>query len=423
MKRRVAGMLEARLPELKLEQVVDPRARRGRRWELAALLRAMVVGLVTGRRSLAEVEALTAEMSVTMRPVLRVVRRVPDTTARDVLCALDPDDVRRPLHAQIRAAHRRKALAPEGLPFGVVAMDGKGTAIEVADDEYAQRQPHSSGDGECGVVRTVTACLVSTRARPCIDVVPIHASTNEMGQFESALSRLCVAYEGLRLFQLVTYDAGVCSEHNARVVIEHGLDYLLAIKGTQPTLLAEIERALGRRTPAEADAHSEDVVGVHTVVRRVYVTDELSGWLDWQHLRTVVRVESETLDRDGKRVEHFNRYFGSSLPSARLSASQWLRVVRAHWGVENNCHHTWDAVLQEDEHPWIQRCPRATVVVMVLRRIAYNLLTLFRSVTQRSDDRRQMPWRDLLRAIYITLIAATDDTLGRHRDPEQLITD
>ncbi|MCK6537619.1 MAG: hypothetical protein L6Q84_32000, partial [Polyangiaceae bacterium] len=35
----------------------------------------------------------------------------------------------------------------------------------------------------------------------------------------------------------------------------------------------------------------------------------------------------------------------------------------------------------EDDHPWIEQNPRATVVVMVLRRIAYTLLSLWRSVT------------------------------------------
>ena len=44
---------------------------------------------------------------------------------------------------------------------------------------------------------------------------------------------------------------------------------------------------------------------------------------------------------------------------------------------------------------------------MLLRRIGYNLLAWFRSVTQRSEDRRQTPWRDLVRRVYNTLIAAT----------------
>lgn len=44
---------------------------------------------------------------------------------------------------------------------------------------------------------------------------------------------------------------------------------------------------------------------------------------------------------------------------------------------------------------------------MLLRRIAYNLLALFRSVSLKSEAKRAMPWRQLLRWVYDTLIAST----------------
>ncbi len=59
--------------------------------------------------------------------------------------------------------------------------------------------------------------------------------------------------------------------------------------------------------------------------------------------------------------------------------------------------------LEEDAHPWIEQNPRATVVVMVLRRIAYTLLAL---------------WRGVMRAIELAVIKATAGELAglrRHR--------
>jgi predicted transposase YbfD/YdcC len=291
----------------------------------------------------------------------------------------------------------------------MAAMDGKVTAIQGCDNQFAQRQPHAEGDGDTSVVRTVTCSLVSAAGHPCIDVVPIPAATNEMGHFEAALRQLIAAYGGLGLFRLISYDAGACSEHNARLVVELGYDYLFGLKGTQPTLLQEAKRLLGDRTAPQADAVSEDVVGGgHVVVRRAYLTDEMAGYLDWEHLGTVVRVESETLDRSGNRVASDNRYFVSSLCRRALSPAQWLHAVRAHWGVENHCHNTWDTAFAEDDRPWIQTHPRGTVVVMVLRRIAYNLLTWFRSVTQRSEDNRRVPWKTLLRDVYVTVACTTE---------------
>jgi hypothetical protein len=410
------GVLEARLPETRLEQVKDPRSVRGRRWRLEVLLRVVLVAMVAGCKSLAQAEALTAEMSLPLRKRLGIARRVADTTMRDVLCALDSEELRGPLHAVVRAAHRRKALEPEDLPFGVVAMDGKGTALPSCDDVYAQRQSQGEGKPLVGVVRTATCTLISSRAKPCIDALPIPAATNEMGQFVANLRSLIHAYGGIDLFRMVSYDAGACSENNGSVVRGLGLHYLFGLKGTQPTRMAEAQRWLASMPQQSAAASTEDVIGgPRRVVRRVYLTEQMTGFDEWVHLRTVLRVESETFDARGKRTAHENRYFVSSLPASRLTAAQWLLVVRHHWGVENNCHHTLDTAFEEDDRPWIESDPRGMLVVALLRRLAYNLLTLFRSVTQRSDERRATPWLDLLRRFYNAIISATDEDLAELR--------
>ncbi len=55
---------------------------------------------------------------------------------------------------------------------------------------------------------------------------------------------------------------------------------------------------------------------------------------------------------------------------------------------------------------------------MVLRRIAYTLLALWRGVTLRSDEQRTRPWRAVMREILLTSLTATAEQLGplrRHR--------
>ncbi|MBN1611290.1 MAG: hypothetical protein JW940_31950 [Polyangiaceae bacterium] len=64
--------------------------------------------------------------------------------------------------------------------------------------------------------------------------------------------------------------------------------------------------------------------------------------------------------------------------------------------------------------------PRATVVVAMPHRIAHTLLTLFRSVTQRSDERRHTPWKRLINSVFRTLIGSDLSTLAdlqRHPVP------
>ena len=416
MNRRLFGMLSKRLDELGLHEVDDARDDRGKRWGLGTLLRATLGAMVAGAKSLAEVEALSERMSRPTQRLLGVRRRLPDTTLRNAPCKIEPDKLRKPLHALVRKAQRRKALEPNDLPFGVVSLDGKGFSIPSTDDWYAQRQTQGEDTALTGIVRTVTATLTSSAAKPIIDVTPIPAHTNEMGVFELALDSVCLAYRGMDLFNLVTYDAGACSAHNATLVRARDLHYLFGLTAGQPTLLQEAKRWLSPRNAAEADAVTEDFERGHRVVRRLFigqVTVVLDGW---EHLRTVLRIQTETFEGTGKLTRTDERYLISSMPSVRLTADYWLLVARRHWGVETS-HQILDNAFEEDDHPWIEPCPRAALVVAILRRIAYTMLALFRSVTQRSDERRATPWETLMTHLFVALISTTELEL---REPKPL---
>ena len=385
------------------------RSSRGKRWSLATVLRVCLVAIAAGRRSLAETEALSAEMGAPMCRRLGVGRRVPDTTMRNVIVRVRPSELRKCIHRQIKLARRRKALEPVGLPFGVVAIDGKSTSIEAWDGRYAQRHEDANGNGVKGLVRTLTCSLVSSRAKVCIDAVPIPPATNEMGHFQPAFRGLLWAYGG-SLFQVVSTDAGMCSLANADAVIDDRKDYLFCIKEDQPGLLAEARRLL--QYEEQALAETVEVEGKYEVRRRLYKTEEMSGYLNWRHLRTVLRVESSKVEMEsGEEVEHESRYFISSLEPERLTNEQWLYMVRQHWAVENQCHNTWDTAFREDDRPWIVGDPQGAVVVKLLRRLAYNMLALFRTVSQRSEDRRQTPWKDIIRWMYNALMCARDEDL------------
>jgi hypothetical protein len=131
-------------------------------------------------------------------------------------------------------------------------------------------------------------------------------------------------------------------------------------------------------------------------------------------VRAVVREQTETRDADGRLASCDERYFICSLPRRRWSPGQWLLLIRRHWRVET-AHQILDTAFAEDDHPWVVACPRATVVVSVLRRIAHTLLSLFRAVTQRSAGARAVAWKQLFRHVTNTLIAATADQLQRLR--------
>ena len=419
--RRVAGFLAARLPELGLEEVPDPRAREGR-WSLAQILRATLLGLMAGCQSLSETEALTEHLAPAMRRRLGLPRRLADTTARDALCRVPLDGLRAVLHRAVRAARRRKALAPESLPIQVVALDGKATALPTLNHPLVQNHIAEQAV-PFGLVRTVTCALVSAPGRPCLDAIPIPGETNEVGHFQAAFKSLVETHGAL--FDLVSYDAGGFSRANADAVVAAGKDYLFALKDEHRTMCRLADELLASEPVVD---HTEDVLdSTTTVVRSLRLISADPSWSYgdgkrpqqsvWPHAKAFLSIEYVRVEH-GVVVERDDRMYVSSLDSKRLTTAQWLQVVRSHWAVENQNHHTFDTAFAEDDRPWIEADPQGMLAVLLLRRVAYTLLALYRAVTLRSDEGRATRWKALLQSIRDVLIAAAEDQLAGLRSRE-----
>jgi hypothetical protein len=362
-------------------------------------------------------EAFTDDISPEARRLLKIRRRVPDTTMRDVLVGQSPHQARMALRAMIKAAHRRKALQPELFPFGVISTDGKVTAIPSWDHCYAQEQTAKDGKSAHGLLRTFTCTLTSCRARPIVEVIPIPADTNEMGHFQAALEILERHYG--KLFQLITHDAGASSAANAKAVVDLGKDYLFRLNNEHWGVQQRISETLLPRPAEHAEAMTEDVLtNSRSVVRRIWLHAFPNGMPEWKHLQTVIRVQSQIIHANGTAETAEDRYFCSSLQKDRLSPGQWLALVRGHWSVEV-CHHILDTAMEEDDRPWILAKPKAALVVLIFRRIAYTMLALFRSVTQRSEQRRETPWKRLLTQFRYALVSVTVAHLDGLRLREQ----
>ncbi len=408
--RRTVGHLAARTAELDLAGVGDPRVGKVR-WKVRDVLTACLVGMAAGSKGLGEVEDLTATLGRGARKQLGLWHRLPDTTARDLLCKFDPHQLRKLVHSSVRIARRRKQLALD-LPISAVSMDGKGTSTWLfepahAKVKYAQRR------GELATVRTVTSCWVSVPGRPCAGDYPIPLHTNEMGICVEAPGALRKANPGLA--ELIMVDAGACGLDNASAVVDRGLHYLMCLTANQPTLRAEAERRLARLSADQCAAHNADLDGSDVVERRVFIAEmDEHGWLDWTHLRTLVRIHVTRTNKTTDTVSTEDRYYISSLPAKRLQAEQWGELIRRRWSVENQNHNTFDTIFSEDERPWIL-LPHGMLVVMLLRRLCYNLLTLYRAVTLRSELRRSLPWKSLLRTVYNSLLLASQEAMASVR--------
>ena len=139
MNRRLLGQVAARTAELPLEKYVDdPRTNNILR-SLRSIVVPVLTGIIAGCKGFGELEQLTDNLGKGALRALGLSGRLPDTTARDTLCRVNPHELRALLHSQIRTAHRRKQLEHD-LPVRALLMDGKVTATTFFDMPEAKEK-------------------------------------------------------------------------------------------------------------------------------------------------------------------------------------------------------------------------------------------------------------------------------------------
>jgi predicted transposase YbfD/YdcC len=173
---------------------------------------------------------------------------------------------------------------------------------------------------------------------------------------------------------LVTIDAAGCQVEIAKQIREQKGDYLLAVKGNQPTLHAAVQDVLARLVEADFEGISHDTHAVveagHGRQEERYVTvvyDPTGLPAEWPDVKAVVQVNRER-EVDGKNTSTTHYYICSRQASAK-KLGEW---VRGHWGVENGLHWVLDVAFNEDANK--THAGNAGANLGLIRRVALSLL-------------------------------------------------
>lgn len=152
---------------------------------------------------------------------------------------------------------------------------------------------------------------------------------------------------------IVTIDAAGCQKKVVEKICEKKGDYVLALKGNQRCLHAEVEnffRQVLEVSPEEANCDfyiSEEKSRDRWEKREVWATMNLD-WLpqasEWEGLRSLVLIRS-TRTIKGKSSTELKYYISSLFADAQKQG----QAVRAHWGVENKLHWQLDVSYREDD--------------------------------------------------------------------------
>jgi predicted transposase YbfD/YdcC len=152
---------------------------------------------------------------------------------------------------------------------------------------------------------------------------------------------------------MVTIDALGCQREIAQQVLDQKGDYLLAVKDNQPTLHAEVRdhleavrkaddpTALTPHTRIEEHGHGRHEVREAWVSHDVASCPIAAAWPGVQSLILLDRTRTK-----GEGVEQTTHCYLSSRKG--LGATEALRFIRNHWGVENDLHWTLDVAMRED---------------------------------------------------------------------------
>jgi predicted transposase YbfD/YdcC len=309
-----------------LEFVEDPRVERTRKHPLETILVVSLLAVISGADSFVAIEDYATVKRDWLATFLDMRSGVPshDTIGR-VFSALNPKS--------LSEAFRRWTLAmTNASQQKLIAIDGK----------TLRRSFKCAGDN--AFVHMVSAWSASNR------VVLGQVKTSEKSNEITAIPELLelVDVKGA----LVTIDAAGTQTDIAAKIVEKGGDYLLAVKGNQPTLQRSIvEHFTGadRNDALFGVFETEERTHGRHEIRRAWVSHTVSV-IDtaerWSKLSSLVRVES-TRTVKGKPTSVENRYFICSRKG--INAIDALASVRGHWSIENELHWVLDVAFREDD--------------------------------------------------------------------------
>jgi predicted transposase YbfD/YdcC len=232
--------------------------------------------------------------------------------------------------------------------------------------------------------KTARQSFDTATARSALHMVSVWAVSQKLSVaqvgVDSKSNEITAIPEVLKLVELggavVTIDAMGCQTEIAEAIVDGGGDYILAVKGNQPTLHDGVEEHFLEHmgddfARVEVSRHETKERGHGRVERRTYyvldVPPDLPDAGRWKGLKRIGVAISDTT-RNGKQSDDVRYY----ILSKRLTARRFGTLVRSHWGIENSLHWQLDMSFGEDRNR--TRKDHAAANLAVLRRIALSLL-------------------------------------------------
>jgi predicted transposase YbfD/YdcC len=337
--------------------ITDNRQAQGKRHSLSAILALSIAAMLCGYRSYSAIAEWGDNYGQQFLKALGFTKGVAP-------CAATLSNVYRRLNKE--ELERKLGHWAEGL-------------IHLTQEE--QPQPQATGEQVCVDGKTLrgsrrqgapAAHLLSAlghRLGMTLGQVAVDDKTNEIGVILDLLKEIML--EG----KVVTCDALLTQRAVAQSISEQGGDYVMMVKGNQPTLLADISDLFADRDSFSVEvAASLDHGHGRIEERSLSVSQALTGYCDWPGMTQVFEVKRKvSVKKSGKQREEIV-YGITSLGPERADAKTLLAIVRRHWAIENQSHWVRDVTYDEDRSQ--VRVGNVPQVMTSLRNTAIGMMRL-----------------------------------------------
>ena len=340
-----------------LASVTDPRSPQGIQHALEFVLAVCVVAMLAGAKNYREIAGHAADIP---QPLLKKLgaewnwfrlryKHPSESTIRNVLTRIDAAELDLITGAWLYAQARK-----DGKASGIIAVDGKVMRGAWTDENDK--------------VTLFSAML--HREAVTIAQVRVPDGTNEITQADTLLDAVKIP-EGEPV--LVTLDAA----HTQRETAENiggkpGWDYLMTVKGNQPSLQREVfDKILPLLSEAPHHVTEEHDRGR---IKRWSCWITGADGIDFPHARQAAFIRREIFEISGDRISKEHALILTSRKAEKMPAADVNRHARGHWGIENKSHYIRDTAYREDDsQAWAAEGPHA---LASLRNLALGLFRL-----------------------------------------------
>ena len=241
----------------------------------------------------------------------------------------------------------------------------------IAIDGKTARRTH---DRRKGLKALHTLSAYATSAKLTLAQLSVPEKANEITAIPDLLDVLAEA--GQLKGALVSIDAIGCQVEIANKIVTHGADHLLALKGNQPTLEAEV--AIYFRTAPATELVTKTTVdkGHGRIETRTYTASAAVDWIAAQRsypgrprfttIKTIVKVDTRTELHDRSTFD--TRCYIASTP---CDIDRLAVAIRGHWAIES-MHWQLDVDFKDDLSRYRQS--HGAKNMAVVRRFALGLV-------------------------------------------------